>query len=279
MVRKVGEELGLKFGEDVHVREFSRPFHYWPLSWTVAALHEKRTVHEGERLVENTPEIHRTIRLFRNLWAGIKLGLVAGLIGGGIAWRHAAILSLGQARLDQKRDAVVAEAAGNEQHLLRGIRFPFESRKERIRKAYAKRMEGLPRADRDALDQERRREIDAVTREEEQALREYRSQGTQAACEAFEAARRDERLSDAQLRKRAGIEALGWNLETARALRETFPWAQRAALKIAGLAALVPFLTAVARRRMRARFAVSVANRRRRRRLRKTPPHADKSAS
>jgi hypothetical protein len=267
MVREAGEKMGLRFGEEIRERRFPRPFSHWSLRWLAALFRHKRVVYEGENLVENTPQIHRTIRFWRNVWSGLKLGVVAGIVGGLIAWWYATIDHLGASRTEEARRAAAAEMDEDEGHLIRGIRLPFEIRREGIREAYAERMREVGQPERAGLDEQMRKELSAVMREEEATVRDYLTKATTASREAYEATRDEEQLSDDELRRRAGREAMGWNIETVRAAQSQFSTARVWAIEIAILAAMLPLLSAVMRRRMRAGAAVTRATRRKKRRV------------
>lgn len=267
MVRKVGEQMGFQFGEEIRERRFPRPLSYWPFSWFLSPLREKRTVHEGEKLVEDTPQIHKTIRFWRNIWSGIKLGAVLGVVGGFIAWHYATIDFLGEARIEEARAAAMAEIAEDEDILIRGIRMPFEGRKERIRDVYERRLASVSGSPASGVKMEMLKEIAAVAKEEKQAVQDYLNKTTRAARAAFAATRNEEDLTEESLRRRAGIEALGWNLETVGAARDTFPTARMRAIQVAAILFLVPLLSAMTRRRVRAGLAVARTHRRRKKRL------------
>lgn len=262
MVRKVGEQMGFRFGEEVRERRFPRALTYWPFSWFLSSFREKRTSHEGERLVEDTPQIHKTIRFWRNIWSGIKIGAVLGVVGGLVAWHYATVDFLGESRVDETRAATMAEIAEDEDILIRGIRLPFESRKERIRDLYAGSSAGVTQGLDAGLEKEMLREIAAVAKEEKQAVQDYLLKTTRAAQAAFAATRNEEDLTENRLRRRAGLEAIGWNIETVKAARVTFTKARLRAIQVAGVLFFFPLLSAMTRRRARAGAAVARTTRR-----------------
>ncbi len=269
MVRKVGEQMGFQFGEEVRERRFPRPLTYWPFSWFLSSFREKRTSHEGEKLVEDTPQIHKTIRFWRNIWSGIKLGAVLGVIGGLVAWHYATVDFLGETRIEEPRAAAMAEIAEDENILIRGIRLPFEGRKERIKDLYKMRLAGATKALGVGLEKEMLSEVAAVAKEEKQAVQDYLNRTTRAAQAAFAATRNEEDLTEKNLRRRAGLEAMGWNLETVKAVRDTFTTARVRAIQVAGVLFLFPLLSALTRRRVRAGAAVARTTRRMKKRLKK----------